>query len=255
MGFFDGVFDDGKKELVTHQKTKRYGRDATRALQPGMFNAWRNVMGSGGVPFMGDLSTQIDDAYARAAKQAGALGAGESGAAIGSDIAQRGGIAGDLLRGGVGVQGQQNMLNTAGQAAGYLGNLTSGRTQYGFLGGYKQPSDWDVLQGGLNTLSEGAALIGPAFGLPTWGEGASRISQGMPLGNVNAPGSTPVGGGGNPLAGQVGENMANMAGGLDASRTPMFDPAYGESIANIAGGTGQMQGAGVAEFLRMLPFF
>ncbi len=179
MGFFSGLFDSGdEKELVTHQQTRRYGEAEAGALQPGMFNAWRDIMGSGGVPYAADLEAFTKDAYARAAKAAGVTAPGAAGAAIGSDIGSRGGIAGDLLMGATGVAGRQNLTNTAGQAAGYIGDLTSGRSQFGFLGGYELPSEWDSIMSGISTLMEpismatsvaGAMPDGGLFGTGTQG--------------------------------------------------------------------------------------
>ncbi len=250
MGFFSGLFDSGEKDLVTHQQTRRYGEAEAGALQPGMFNAWRDIMGSGGVPYAADLDAFTKDAYARAAKAAGVTAPGAAGAAIGSDIGKRGGIAGDLLMGATGIAGRQNLTNMAGQAAGYIGDLTSDRTQYGFLGGYDLPSDWDRFWGGINTLTSTSQLLDPILGtqLPNTG-GVTGTGGSTAVGS--SVGSSETSG----LWGSAAEDAANTAGGLDASRTNSLFGSTGESYANLAGEAGLAGGGGFTEFLKMLPFF
>ena len=122
----------GYPDPVRYTKKLRFGKDVKRALQPGMIGAWRRMMDSGGVPYMPELSDEINKAYAGAQADLSKAGYGaDVTAGIRSDMGIRGDIAGDTLGGAVGRQGQTNMLNTAGQQAGYLGQLTARKKQYG----------------------------------------------------------------------------------------------------------------------------
>lgn len=138
----------------SHHKRQTYGQAETNAMQPWLFNVWRSMQRSGGNPYSTMLDDEIQQAYTRAAKGAGQGMVPGAQQAIQADVRNRGGIAGDLLRGRVGMAGQQNMLNTAGQAAGYLGALTSARPQFGF----ESASPWDQFMGGIDTLAQPAQI-------------------------------------------------------------------------------------------------
>jgi hypothetical protein len=150
-----------------------YGQAETDALQPGMFDAWRNMWFSGGNPYFSDIHREIQSAYQRAAQEAGALAPGAVGQSIGGDVGRRGGLAASQMAGAMGVAGQQNMLNTAGQAGGYLGALTAARPQYGF----ESATPWDQFFGGIKTLMEPYSI-------------AASLVQGMPLSDSQPPDPT-----------------------------------------------------------------
>ena len=112
------------------RRTQVFGQDAADALQPGLFDAWRDIMFGGGAPFTGELTGSINAAYARAAQEAGALLPGAAGQAIGSDVRNRGAIGANQLLGSVGLQGQRNKQNVTGQQAALIAALTAGRPQF-----------------------------------------------------------------------------------------------------------------------------
>ncbi len=126
----------------THRKTVTYGQEETGALQPGLFDAWRRMYGGGGMPFMPQINEAIQQAYARARAEAPEN--------VRGDMGVRGGIAGNLLRGRTGVEGQSNLLNSTGQMAGYLGSLTAARPGYSF----DASTPWSNAMGGISTLLE-----------------------------------------------------------------------------------------------------
>jgi hypothetical protein len=152
-----GLFGGGG---VSHRRVT-LGQDETDALQPGLFDAWNALRGLGGIPGGGDLQSQINDAYSRAAQEAGALAPGGAGFSIGSDVARRGGIGNALLQGNIGLQGQRNLQNITGQQAGYLGALTAGRPQFAAT------SEPDALSRAGSLLSFGGrALLGVGRAMP-----------------------------------------------------------------------------------------
>ncbi len=179
MGFTDLFGGAGEKELVTHQETRNYGEAEAAALQPGMFNAWQGLRSSGGVPYGAELDAFVKDAYARAAAGAGATAPGAAGAAIGSDIGKRGGIAGDLLMGATGVQGRQNLTNMAGQAAGYASDLTSDRSQFSFLGGYEEPSEWSAIMSDISQAMNIGQMVGSVVAAPFTGGASLALLPGQ----------------------------------------------------------------------------
>lgn len=118
----------------THHQRVTYGEAETEALQPGMFDAWRRIMGSRGLPYAGPLNDAINRAYSSARMDMAGSGYGPDVTAdIQADMARRGGIESGLMRGMAGMQGQENVLNATGQQAGYLGALTSQRPQYSMV--------------------------------------------------------------------------------------------------------------------------
>lgn len=137
----------------THKKTVNYGQPETNALQPGLFRTWMDIWGGQGNPYLGILNKQIQDAYQRASQEAGSPD-------IQSEVARRGRLTADQLIGAMGVAGQQNLLNTAGQQAGYLGALTAARPSYSF----DASTPWSNFMSGLNTVGQMASLAGTVVG-------------------------------------------------------------------------------------------
>ncbi len=186
----------------THRITKTYGKAETAALQPGLFDAWRRMYGGGGAPFMPQLSEAIQQAYARARAEAPENVRGEMGV--------RGGIAGNLLRGQTGVEGQSNMLNNTGQMASYLGALTGQRPQYAF----DASTPWDDAMGGMKTLLEPIYL-------------AQSIIQAQPDGGGGAAGPPPMIGAGSPGGAGAsfplrGNNAGQVSPGFRLEGLPSF---------------------------------
>ncbi len=143
----------------TFTKTNIFGQRATEGLQPGLFDSLRRIFATGGDPFGQALGGQVAASNAQAVAEAGGLAPGAAGQAIAADVGKRAGIAGDLLLGEAGVQGQKNLLGSAGTAANFLNALTSARPQSSF-----DPSTQfgDIL-GGISTLSQPAAIGAAVF--------------------------------------------------------------------------------------------
>lgn len=185
----------------THHKRVKYGQAETDAMQPWLFNAWRQMQQGGGNPYKANIDMEIQAAYAKAAQEAGQGMAPGAQQAIQADVRNRGGMQGDLLSGQVGMAGQENLLNTAGQASGYLGALTSARPQFSF-----DPSTpWGDAMGGVKTLMEPASMVAAALqGRP---DALGGMSQADPQG-LMGPGAAP----GNPFAG-----ASTLGSGLKSS--------------------------------------
>ena len=138
----------------TFTKTNIFGQGATEGLQPGLFDSLRRIFATGGDPFGQALSGQVATSNAQAVAEAGGLAPGAAGQAIAADVGKRAGIAGDLLLGEAGVQGQKNLLGSAGTAANFLNALTSQRPQFAF----DASTQFGDIMGGIRTLAEPVLL-------------------------------------------------------------------------------------------------
>ena len=199
----------------THRRTATYGKAETNALQPGLFDAWRRLLAGGGVP--PQLSDEINRAYATAqADMAKAGYSPEVTAAIRGNMGRRGDISGDLLKGAVGVRGQNRMLDATGQMGGYLGALTSQRPQYSF----DSSTPWGDFWGGIGTLQKPAAM-------------AMAVLQTRPdaLANMAGPGAGAPVGGGQSFASAYDPNKFRLQGLPSFAGAPavighdIFDPS------------------------------
>ena len=168
----------------THKKMVTYGGAETAALQPGLFDAWRRMMATGGVPYAGNINDMINEGYARAQAELGRAGFGQDViSGVQGDMSRRGTVAGNLLKAGVGLQGQENMLTGAGQQAAYLGALTSQRPGFAF----DESTPWSSAMKGIKTLAEPAAIAMAVLQGNPAGLGVGAGNTASPVQNMNDP--------------------------------------------------------------------